>query len=113
MNNYLYPADATPVLKFMMPDVSYPGTYYWEYNYAYLGNPSPYTGKVIILFNEESLLIIKMYNVLGEQVLTETLHSAQGGNSIDISNQPNGIYLYRVLEQDGSLIGEGKLIIQK
>jgi hypothetical protein len=28
-------------------------------------------------------------------------------------NQPNGIYLYRVLNEDGCLIGEGKLVIQR
>jgi hypothetical protein len=33
--------------------------------------------------------------------------------SIDLSSQPNGVYFYRVLYEDGGLIGEGKLIIQK
>jgi len=28
-------------------------------------------------------------------------------------NQPSGIYLYRILQKDGSLIGEGKVIIEK
>jgi len=54
-----------------------------------------------------------MYNMLGEQVLTETLRSAQGDNAIDLSSQPNGIYFYRVIANSGELMGEGKLIIQK
>jgi len=39
-----------------------------------------------------------VYNVLGEQVLTETLRSAQGYNAIDLSSQPNGIYLLKINE---------------
>jgi len=56
------------------------------------------------------------YNVLGEQVLTETLQpqTPKGAlNTIDLSDQPNGIYLYRVTTQDGNLLGQGKVIIQK
>jgi hypothetical protein len=56
---------------------------------------------------------MKVYNVLGEQVLTETLRSTQGDNTVDITNQPNGVYLYRVIANNGELIGEGKLVIQK
>jgi len=63
--------------------------------------------------SEESLPVIKVYNILGQQVLTETLHSAQGDNTVDMSNQPNGIYLYRVMNEDGTLIGEGKVVVQK
>ena len=38
---------------FLQPDVTYPGTYYQAYNYnGSNGNPTPYTGKVIILMNE-------------------------------------------------------------
>jgi hypothetical protein len=34
-------------------------------------------------------------------------------NNIDLSSQPNGIYFYRVLNEDGSLAGEGKIVVQK
>jgi len=30
-----------------------------------------------------------------------------------MSNQPSGIYLYRVINEDGTLIGEGKVVVQK
>ncbi|HXB42068.1 MAG TPA: S41 family peptidase [Bacteroidia bacterium] len=41
--------------KFTIPDVSYPGTFFWNYDYLGInGNPTPYTGKVIILMNEET-----------------------------------------------------------
>ncbi len=39
--------------KFMIPDPTYPGTGYWYYQGNGInGNPTPYLGKVILLFNE-------------------------------------------------------------
>lgn len=59
---------------------------------------------------------IEIYNVLGERVITEILPPSTRGqydNLINLSEQPNGIYLYRVLSDDGKVIGEGKVIIAK
>ena len=56
--------------------------------------------------------IVEVYNILGTKVYSRFLIS----NSqflINLNGQPNGIYLYRVMGQDGSLIGEGKLVVQK
>ena len=79
--------------------------------------PNPSNGMFHIVCHSERSEVsqpqMKVYNVLGEQVLTETLRSTQGDNTIDLSYQPNGVYLYRVIANNGELIGEGKLIIQK
>jgi hypothetical protein len=84
--------------------------------------PNPNNGKFNVICHpgsyrdersEESLPIIKVYNILGEQVLTQTLHSVQGDNLIDISSQPTGVYLYRIIKQDGNVFGSGKIIVQK
>jgi hypothetical protein len=61
---------------------------------------------------------IEVYNMLGEKVMNETLRpvtegqggQTQGDNKIDLSAQPTGIYLYRVTDEYGQLIGSGKLI---
>ncbi len=54
---------------------------------------------------------IEIYNVLGEKVYTQfTTHNSP--LTIDL-NQPNGLYLYRVISAEGDLIGEGKLVISK
>jgi uncharacterized repeat protein (TIGR03803 family) len=53
----------------------------------------------------------EIYNILGENVKSFELTGKT--NQIDLTAQPEGIYLYRVMAEDGSLIGEGKLIIQK
>ncbi len=54
---------------------------------------------------------VEVYNVLGEKIYSQssTLNSQF---SINISNQPNGVYLYRITTQEGSLIGEGKIVKQ-
>ncbi len=50
--NLMYPNEITNV-KFSIPDITYPGTFYSIYQYSgYNGNPTPYTGKVIILMDE-------------------------------------------------------------
>jgi len=57
--------------------------------------------------------VLEVYDVLGGRVLAETLRSAQGDNLINLTGQPNGIYLYRVTNESGNLIGEGKVVIEK
>ncbi|HTA26227.1 MAG TPA: T9SS type A sorting domain-containing protein, partial [Bacteroidia bacterium] len=60
---------------------------------------------------------IKIYNVLGQQVYSAfTTPKATGNNlpyTIDLSSNPSGVYFYRVTSASGSLMGEGKLVIQK
>lgn len=82
--------------------------------------PNPGSGRFVLschsesgVADEESGVILNVYNVLGQPVLTKTLRSAQGDNTIDLSSQPAGVYLYRVLDATGSLIGQGKLVIQR
>lgn len=54
---------------------------------------------------------VEIYNVLGEQVY---LRSAQADdNNVNLSNQPNGVYLYRVMSENGELLGDGKFVIVK
>jgi hypothetical protein len=74
--------------------------------------PNPSNGKFIIQsvgFNYKSL--IEIYNVLGEKVYTSNVSSFY--TTIDISNEANGIYLYRMIDEKGGPSSEGKFIIQK
>ena len=50
--------------------------------------------------------------MLGEKVYSQyPIPTTQ--YTLNLSNQPNGVYLYRVIANSGKLIDEGKLIIQK
>ncbi len=78
--------------------------------------PNPNKGVFTIkssVDNRQSL--VEVYNMLGEKVYTASLNPSNGGtlNSIDISNQPAGIYLYRVSSEEGQLISSGKFVIEK
>jgi uncharacterized repeat protein (TIGR03803 family) len=74
--------------------------------------PNPSAG----VFTIESSVIslqstVEVYNMLGEKVFTQySIPSTQ--YQIDLTNQPAGIYLYRVIAENGELVGEGKMIIQ-
>jgi len=79
--------------------------------------PNPSNGKFTLAFSHPELVsgsqTITIYNDLGEQVYDGMPKQIQHNNSIDLSTQPDGIYLYRVISDNGNLLGEGKVIIQK
>ncbi|NNM95618.1 MAG: T9SS type A sorting domain-containing protein, partial [Bacteroidia bacterium] len=52
-----------------------------------------------------------IYNMLGEQVYSHYQITTPSEYQIDLSSQPAGIYLYRVITETGYLIGEGKFEI--
>lgn len=58
------------------------------------------------------LSLIKVYNMLGMNIYTETLPCNKGENVINIGSQPKGIYLYRLTSKDGSEVSSGKFIIE-
>jgi len=79
--------------------------------------PNPSNGIFTVAFSHLELVsgsqTIEVYNVLGEQVYDGMLKQVQHDYQIDMSKQPNGVYFYRVLEEDGTLLGEGKVMIEK
>jgi len=54
---------------------------------------------------------IGIYNILGEEIYTGKLNSDI--TQIDISGQPAGLYLYRVISEQGQLVSSGKVIVEK
>ena len=52
---------------------------------------------------------INVYNILGEQVYQSSLNLTN--TQIDLNNKAEGIYLYRVVTESGSLVSSGKFII--
>jgi len=75
--------------------------------------PNPNNGQFTIQASaaggESSL---EIYNMLGEKVYSQ-LSTFSSPLSINLSNQPNGIYLYRIISESGDLLGDGKIVIQK
>jgi trimeric autotransporter adhesin len=78
--------------------------------------PNPSTGIFTISFAGAQNFVpatMEIYNVLGEKVTVATLKQVHGDHEINISSQPTGVYLYRIITEDGSLVGEGKMVVQK
>ena len=74
--------------------------------------PDPSNGNLIITMSGTSdKSTVEIYNTIGQEVYTGTLFL--GKNNIGLNTEATGIYLYRVIDEDGSLIGEGKVMIQK
>ncbi|HTB31680.1 MAG TPA: T9SS type A sorting domain-containing protein [Bacteroidia bacterium] len=79
--------------------------------------PNPSNGIFTVALSHAELVsasqtTVVIYDVLGEKVYSQFL-IRNSQFVIDLSNQPSGIYLYRVSKNDGTLLGEGKLVIQK
>jgi hypothetical protein len=55
---------------------------------------------------------IEVYNMLGQQIAKSQWPTANSRMQIDISNEPSGIYMYRITSEKGEALGSGKLIIQ-
>jgi hypothetical protein len=72
--------------------------------------PNPNNGTfAIALTNISGSPVLKIYNVLGQIVNTYSLKN--DNTEINLSSQPNGIYIYRVFSETGSAISTGRLII--
>ncbi len=74
--------------------------------------PSPSKGLFTIQSN--SILLnsaVEIYNMFGEKIYSSKLHPTT--TQIDLSTNADGIYLYRVLTENGDLISSGKMVIQK
>ncbi len=80
--------------------------------------PNPNNGIFKLAFSpykpySKSLLVkVEIFNELGDKVYTENLPDIEGCFNINISTQPDGIYLYRVTTLMGTLVGTGKFSIQ-
>ena len=62
---------------------------------------------------------VTIYNALGEKIYSTILPhpdsywDPKGAlNEINLEGQPAGLYLYRVVAENGELIGNGKFIIE-
>ncbi len=64
--------------------------------------PNPNNGSFSVELNSDSQIVIT--NILGEQILKETIQS--GKQSIDFRNQPNGVYFVKVNQQVFKVIKE-------
>lgn len=78
--------------------------------------PNPNTGVFTLQIKNYELGItnqVEVFNMLGEKVYSATLSTVNSTLSINLSSQPSGVYLYRVLSETGDFVSGGKFVIQK
>ncbi len=74
--------------------------------------PNPNNGQFTIELSALSgKSLVEIYNMFGEKIKSEELKAKS--EEIDLTRQPNGIYLYRVLNEEGVLLGQGKIVLEK
>lgn len=74
------------------------------YNNDFTLYPNPTTSIVNIQFNEA--VFIEVYNMLGEQVIVTQQ------NQVDLSNNDNGVYLFRIKDREGKILSLERIIKQ-
>ncbi|HXB13000.1 MAG TPA: choice-of-anchor tandem repeat GloVer-containing protein, partial [Bacteroidia bacterium] len=76
--------------------------------------PNPNNGQFIIqssAINHPSS--IEVYNVLGEKVYASQPLNSKGTTEVNLSSLANGIYVYNIITEDGSLLKQGKIVLEK
>lgn len=53
---------------------------------------------------------VTIYNVLGQEVTASTINS--GSTQINLSSQPKGIYIYKVISETGEPVSTGRLVVE-
>lgn len=73
--------------------------------------PNPNNGRfTMALQNVKQSAQIEIYNMLGQSIYQIKLNSRN--TEINLSNQPAGVYLYRVITENGEYISSGKVVIE-
>lgn len=67
----------------------------------YVIHPNPSIGKFIVSLPEEMQGTIKLYNMLGVEILSEDLQSNKIDYTFDLSTYTNGVYLVNVVTPQG------------
>lgn len=84
-------------------------------NNYFIVYPNPSEGVFNIMCQTEDIAgapsILKICNILGEQVLTETIPYGRNEHRVDMSSQPKGLYFVKIYNDNISL-GVQKVIIQ-
>ena len=74
--------------------------------------PNPASTKINFMLNDNMMGgIIKVYNILGSELITSEI--GNNNESIDICTLQDGLYVYRILDKNDKLITTGKFLKEK
>ncbi|HTB33040.1 MAG TPA: T9SS type A sorting domain-containing protein, partial [Bacteroidia bacterium] len=74
--------------------------------------PNPNTGSFSLVLKNapNDKTILEVYNMLGEKIYSTGVSFFR--TEINLGTQPSGVYIYKVINENTGLIGEGKILIQ-
>ena len=75
-------------------------------------NPSEWQGRAGRAEKESGETVIEIYNMMGQRIFQAQYPILNTKYKIDLSGQPAGIYLCRVVTQTGQQVAEGKIMIK-
>ena len=73
--------------------------------------PNPSTGNIMVSMTGADKASFEVYDVLGQQLYSHAITA--GINTLNLDTKANGMYLYRIMADNGNLVSQGKLVIQK
>ncbi len=77
-------------------------------------NPNMGVFNIQIKARNFNTALVEVYDVLGDKIYGKTYQQNQGDNmQVDLGNEPNGTYLYRVISEESNILGSGEFIINK
>jgi hypothetical protein len=71
--------------------------------------PDPNMGQFTIAGLQQGM-IIEMYDYTGRKLNTQYTIDPENSGTINIYDQPNGVYLIRILDKDGTLVNQKKVV---
>jgi carboxyl-terminal processing protease len=87
--NYLF-ASSIHIANFTVPAVTYPGILNWQYEYIGSGTSNPYSGQVMILFNEKTISQAE-YTIMGLEQFPDAIKI--GSTTAAADGNVSAIYL--------------------
>lgn len=75
--------------------------------------PNPNNGSFTISDGKPSgETVVEIFNMLGEKVYSQVMGAQNSRLNINISGQPSGVYMYKVVSGQGDMLSTGKFIIE-
>jgi len=78
--------------------------------------PNPSTGVFNFTINDVQYIMnseLSVYNTFGQKIYSKKIFNVHSAFSIDMSEQPSGVYFYKMVSNSGTELANGKLLINK
>lgn len=78
--------------------------------------PNPNRGAFMLQVNSDKRIVnsvVEIYTTLGEKVYSKQLTMNNGQLTMNLNDEPSGVYLYKIVSGNGNTLSAGKFVIEK